>query len=107
MQAKGRPPGTAAARAAPPPALGGDAAAAAVAADALTGGEHAMTRHDDGDRIAAAGVADRARRRIRLVRELAIGARFAVGDALHRLPNALLEGRARERKRQVEVAQLA
>ncbi len=66
-----------------------------------------MARHDDGDRVGRAGVADGTRRRIGLVRELAIGTRRAKRDVLHRLPDALLEGRTGKRQRQIEFAQLA
>src|SRR5690242_12954049 len=62
-------------------ALRRDALAAAIAADAPAGSEHAVARHNDGDRVAAAGIADGARRRIGVVREFAIGARLAVGNA--------------------------
>src|SRR5689334_11428502 len=54
-------------------ALGGDAALARIAAHPPAGGEHAVARDDDGDRIAAAGAADRPGDAVEAGGELPIG----------------------------------
>ena len=66
--------------------LVGEAALAAVAAEPALR-QHAVARDDDRDRVAAAGAADRARRRADRMREIAVAARLAIGDRLHRRPD--------------------
>src|SRR6266581_4272223 len=85
--------------------LGGEASAksceAAVAAD------HAMARHDDGNRVAPVrqthrahgfGIPD-------ALRELSVGNRFSVGNGAQGIPNAKLKIRPFQRHREIEVLQ--
>src|SRR5437763_4799898 len=66
-----------------------------------------MARDHDWNRVVAAGAADRARRRAGIGGESAIAARLAIGDLLHRRPDALLERRTGRGERQIEMRQLA
>src|SRR5205085_12146883 len=61
--------------------FGVEPAGAAVAAEPALR-EHAVARNDDRDRVAAAGAADRARRRAHSGGEVAVAAGLAVGDLL-------------------------
>lgn len=64
----------------------------------------AMTRDDDGDRVASDGGTDRAGRPCLAdpLRQLAVGGRLADGDPSQLLPDAQLERRALRVERQVE-----
>src|SRR5690348_4667135 len=66
-----------------------------------------MAGNDDRDRVAPAGAADGARGRADCRSEIAVAAGFAIGDLLHRRPDAVFERRAHRRERQIEMRQLA
>src|SRR5579863_2236172 len=53
--------------------------------------QHPVAWDDHRDRVAAAGTADRARRRPDRGGEVAVAAGFAIRNVLHRRPNTLLE----------------
>src|SRR5688572_25714694 len=72
------------------------------AADRAVGADHAMARHYDGNGVRATRSPHRPRRGAELERELAIRARAAGCDPLHRLPHLQPVMRARKRERQVE-----
>src|SRR5260370_20940552 len=65
-----------------------------------------MAGHDDGNGIARAGHADRARSRAQRHRHAAIGRGLAVRDLAHHRPDALLEVGAARGERQVEALEL-
>src|SRR5260221_13379213 len=72
------------------------------AADVAARRDHAVARDDDRDRVGPARPTHRARGRADLPGELAVGARLAGGDALHRFPYREAMMRAGELQRQVE-----
>ena len=82
---------------------------AAVARQAAVRADHAVARHDDRDRVAAVGGADRAGavRPPDLPGDLAIAARLAVRDREQRLPDVLLEVGAAHVELEVELNALA
>src|SRR4051812_37366251 len=73
------------------------------AADPSARSDDAMARDDERDGIGAARAAHRAGRRAQHRRDLAVAARLAGGNALHRLPHFHAMARAREAQRQVEL----
>lgn len=83
--------------------------AASIAGQAPVGPDDAVAGNDDRDRIAAVGKPDRARGGgpAHTPCELAVGRRLPVWDLPQRLPDAALEGRAANHKRDVECGALA
>ncbi len=72
------------------------------ATGATTGGDHAMTRHDDGYGVSPAGAPHGPRRAAERQSKLSIAARAAAGDTAQRLPHALLKGRPLCRQGKIE-----
>src|SRR5688572_10038011 len=91
------------------PEFGGNAVSARVAGDAAVGGEHSVTADDDRHRVRADRAADRAGRPRLADRcgEPAVGGGLAPLEADELCPYGLLEGRAGESDRNVEVGALA
>src|SRR5690242_10180480 len=89
------------------PGLGLEAALAAIAAELAAAREDTVAGNDDRQRIAAAGLADLLWHAAGFLGDLAVASGLAIGDALHRLPDLMLERRALRPQRQIEVAQLA
>src|SRR5258708_21750234 len=87
--------------------LGRQPAAAREAAFLAAAGEYAMAGHDDGNGIARAGHADRARSRAQRHRHAAIGRGLAVRDLAHHRPDPVLEIGAARGEWQVEALELA
>ena len=80
--------------------------AAAVTRQGAVRTDHAMTRQDDGDRIAAIGEPDRARSAgiAEISRQLAIAPSLAVRNLAQRRPDSLLKRRTMKLERQVKLA---
>src|SRR3954447_19517216 len=80
---------------------------AGVARQRAVGADHAVAGDDDRDLVAAVGPADGAGDAAELARDVAVGARLAVGDPAQRVPDLELERRAVLGERQREVRALA
>src|ERR1700716_2733901 len=87
--------------------LGRQPAAARETAFLAAAGQYAMAGYDDGNGIARAGHADRARSRAQRHRHAAIGRGLAVRDLAHHRPDPALEIGAARGERQVEALELA
>jgi len=71
------------------------------AADTV-GGDHTVAGNHDRQPVVAAALADGARIRTQLARQLAVGARAAAGNRAHRVPDAALQLGSFDQQRQVE-----